>query len=247
MPSAVTRVARALGERHLHQRAAVALDEHVARACRRASTFCGVHHRVAAAEAAELAGRDRRELPGAQRRVAQLERLCGRLAGRATSVSQASAGGHQQREQRHRHVDVARGRRRRRAPRPSRCRGTAARRPAPPEQQADRQQDRQVLQRAEADQLQHHALRELVGGGALQHAHHLVGQQDDEQHAGHHQPGRSRLRAERNVRGSSPTRPAACPPENRRALGLHLPSLAPVRCAAGAASARNGAEALRIR
>src|SRR6059058_4598952 len=56
-----------------------------------------------------------------------------------------------------------------------------------------------VLERAAASQypegvvLEHHALGILAGGGPLEHSHHLVYQQDDEQHAGHEQPGRDHL------------------------------------------------------
>jgi hypothetical protein len=62
-----------------------------------------------------------------------------------------------------------------------------------PEQQPDRHQDRQILQCSEPDQLEHHALRELIGGRTLEDAYYLVGNQNDEQHAGHRQRRRHHL------------------------------------------------------
>ena len=58
------------------------------------------------------------------------------------------------------------------------------------QQEPERHQDAQVLQRAERNQLEHDALRKLVDGSTLQDTGDLVGQQDDQQDARHYEPGR---------------------------------------------------------
>ncbi len=79
-PSARYVVARVVRERHLHQRPAVVLDEHVAEGAVRGHGL-GIHHGVAPAEGAKFPGHDRCELPGAQRRVAQAQHPGGGLRG----------------------------------------------------------------------------------------------------------------------------------------------------------------------
>ncbi len=72
------RVARTVGERHLDQRAAIALHEDIRERSVTIDFLC-VHHGVATGEGAELARRDRCELPGAQRGVAQTKSARGRV------------------------------------------------------------------------------------------------------------------------------------------------------------------------
>src|SRR4029077_1379174 len=82
---------------HPPQRTAVALHEHIRQRAVGVDVL-RVHHRVAAAKTAELAGRDRRELPGPQRfaatsraRSSARRRLMARAVadGAAPKVSQA--------------------------------------------------------------------------------------------------------------------------------------------------------------
>ena len=182
-------MARPGGQRHLDQRAAVALDEHVLQRAVRGRVL-GIHGDVC---------RRRRcgTCPARWARTARRGSPPGAGSGRAavacgasSRVSQASTAVTSTREQRHRQVQVDAAPRRRRAPPPSRCRAYSRPKASttPSSSPTGSRIDR-FCSAPEPDQLEHHALRELVGGGALEHPDHLVGEQDDEQHAGHDQPG----------------------------------------------------------
>ena len=68
-------MAGAARERHLHQRAVIALHEDIRKRAVGVDVL-RVHHRVATAKAAELAGRDGCELPRPQRFTAQAYGAC---------------------------------------------------------------------------------------------------------------------------------------------------------------------------
>ncbi len=57
-----------------------------------------------------------------------------------------------------------------------------------PEQESHRNQDAQVLYRAQPDQFQDDCLRKLVHGRPLEDGGDLIDEQQHQQHAGHQQP-----------------------------------------------------------
>lgn len=141
-----------------------------------------VDHHAATAEAAELSRLHGRKLPRTQRLAAQRIGAL-RRARRQIEREPGEEGRDEQREQGDRHVDPPEADAAGLGSRHLAFMPQAAEGEHHAEQQADRHHDRQVLQGGEADQGEHDRARILVVRRALEHRRHLVGQQDDQQHA----------------------------------------------------------------
>ena len=161
-------VGGALRQRDFEMVATVALHEHPAsgcrpvrrpahtpRCCRRRT--CGIYRRV-------IGG----ELSGAQRLTPQLEHAAGWRPAQSCSDSAASTTLSSAVNAEHRDQHGSRPAHRRPGRRSSRCRGTAARGPAPmPSSRPTGKISARFCDRTEQDELEHHAARVLVFGRAL--------------------------------------------------------------------------------
>ena len=176
-------VVRPPRDRGLHHEAVAALDENLAQIAVRVG-IAGIHDDAATGETAKPSGRNRRRDSGAQGLIAHGD-LGHRRARRELKIEQNDQRSHGQCQQPH-------GRRHARHAHPaglSRYHLAVVIEPSEgeydPEQQADRQQDGDVLSRAQTNELEHEAALVLQLGGARQHDADLIHKQDGKHHDRH--------------------------------------------------------------